>query len=128
MTKKSLIAEQKRLLVSENILKNQAKRLASGRGVNTAAVNMAVTGAVAAGVAAAAKLGNDTPLSYADSLAQASTTLEGRELLTALADIMSAGHGAIQQLAANGGFTIAEASGGVPKKLVSEVVKAILTV
>ena len=128
MTQKSLIAEQKRLLVSENILKNQAKRLAAGRGVNTAVVNMAVAGAVAAGAAAAAKLGSDAPLSYAERLSEANQALEGRELLTALADIMSAGHVAIQQLAANGGFMIAEASGGVPKKLVSEAVRVVLSV
>ena len=128
MTKLSLIAEQKSLLVSENILKNQAKRLASGRGVNIAAVNMAVTGAVTAGVAAAAKLGSDAPIPYAERLSEANATLEGRELLTVLADTMSAGHAAIQQLAASGGFMFAEASGGVPKKVVAETVRAILAI
>ncbi len=128
MTTKSLMAEQKRLLVSENILKKQAKRLASGRRVNMAAVNMAVVGAVAAGLAAAAKIGSDAPLSYAERLTEANGMLEGRELLTSLADIMSAGHVAIQQLAIDGGFLIAETSGGVPKKSVSEAVRVLLSV
>ncbi len=128
MLDKSLIDEQKRLLVAENTLKNQAKRIASGRGVSPAIVNGAVAAAIAAGTAAAIKLGDATPFAYAEKLAEANRSLEGKELIVALADIMSAGHAAIEQLAVNGGFLIAEASGGTPKELVSEVVRLSLNI
>ncbi len=128
MSKKSLIDEHKRLLVSENILKNQAKRLASGRGVNIAAVNSAIAGVVAISAAVASKLGNDLPVIYAEKLMEAKGSLEGRELVVAAADIMSVGHATLERLAVDGGFLIAEASGGTPKRAVSEVVRFSLNI
>jgi hypothetical protein len=128
VSKKTLIEEQKRLLVSENVLKNQAKRLASGRSVNYMVVNGAVASAVAAGSAVAIKLGDVAPLAYAEKLVAATQAFEGEELIVALADIMSAGHAAVEKLAVDGGFLIAEASGGTPKKLVSEVVRLSLNI
>lgn len=116
--------EQIALLRHEKRLIREARKAGQGLAINRPALLASAAAAIAAGTAAAAKLGAPALTAYAEAM-QAATEKTGPALLVALAEIATAGHAAFETAANTAGFRLL-ADGGRPKPPPVEQVLSLL--
>lgn len=123
MTKRDLRPEQIKLLRLEKAIETEAKNVRDGGAVNRGKITAALTVALAGGVAAAEKLGSPELLKYVENI-EAQGSKAGVELLTGLAEAVSAGHAAFEAKGNALGYLLVD--GGRPKLDSAQVVASIL--
>jgi hypothetical protein len=127
MSKKDLRREQIALLKFEKSLIAAAKDKAEGKALDKAPVLAGLAAVTAAAASVADKLGDATPMQYANAVERAALSAnDGNVWLANLAEAVSTGHNVIEMLAQKGAFIIFQASGGTPKEPPSEVVASLL--
>jgi len=126
MARRDLRPEQVKLLRFERLITQACREKIGGKKLNKASVLAGLPLVAAAGAGAAAKLGTDAPLRFAaDIEAAAQSAAPGEAWLTQLAEVVTAGHNAIQDLAEKGSWLLIH---GTPKDPpAAEVVKSLLT-
>ncbi|MEO1135628.1 MAG: hypothetical protein AAFW68_03320 [Pseudomonadota bacterium] len=123
MKAKDLRREQIALLRLEKTLETEAKNVRAGGAVNRSKIGAAMSVALAGGVVAAEKLNAPELLQHVHNVeAQGSKT--GVELLTGLAEAVSAGHAAFEAKGNALGYLLV--NGGRPKIEPAQMVASIL--
>lgn len=116
MTRKDLRPEQVKLLRFEKLIVKACRDEAKHGRFDRAAILAALPALAAAGASAADKLGADAPLTrFAELEAMAASASVGRDWLMELAATVSAGHSALEALAASGSWLYLQIGGGTPK-------------
>ncbi len=129
MKSKDIRKEQIALLKFERVLPEQAKKLANGGRVSRLSVAGGLASVVGASFVASYKLGSVEPIAHAANgvVAYAGNVMQGDKLLVSVANAISDGHAAVEQLAVGGGLRLLEAGGGTHKDVsAAMVVKSIL--
>ena len=128
MKKRDLRSEQAKLLRFEKLIEQTCREKVSGKPLNKAAILTGLPLVAAAAASASAKLGAEAPIQYLAQLQAAATAsgLSDEAWLIQLAEVVSKGHNAIEQLADRGAFLLFQAS-GTPKDPPQEIVKSLLT-
>ena len=128
MSKKDLRREQIALLKFEKSLIAAAKEKSEGKALDKAPVLAGLAAVTAAAASVADKLGDATPLQYANAVERAALSAnDGDVWLANLAEAVTTGHNVIETLAQKGAFIIFQAGGGTPKEPPAEVVASLLT-
>ena len=127
MKANDLRSEQIALLKFEYLIEKVCEEKVSGKRLNRSAIAAGLSAVGVASASAATKLGDNTPLVYLEDAKIAVASAVGDEAwLTQLAEIVTKGHNAIEQIAERGAFILLQAN-GTPKKPPAEVVQSLLT-
>ena len=128
MNSKDIRKEQIALLRFESILPEQAKKLVAGGKVNRLSIAGGLASVVGASFVASYKLGSVEPIAHAADavVTYAANVAQGDKLLVSVANTISDGHAAIEQIAVEGGLRLLQAGGGTGKPDAAVVVKSIL--
>lgn len=129
MKRKDIRKEQIALLHFEKTLPLQAEALKEGGRVNRLSLAGGLASVMGVSMVAAYKLGSLEPIAHASNavVAYAANITQSDKLLVGVAEAISSGHAAVEQMAVESGLRLFEVGGGTGGKAAANVVvKSIL--
>lgn len=127
--KKDLRKQQVGLLRFERLIVREAEGIRDGEGLSRLALAGGLGSVALASLTAAVKLGSFEPLAHTGraALTFVANAGDGKAMLSAMAEVASAGHSAVERLAAEGGWVYFQVGGGTDKpERVTRIVQSTL--
>lgn len=128
MKRNDIRKEQIALLQFEKTLPQQAETLKDGGRVNRFSLAGGLASVVGLSFVAAYKLGSVEPIAHASNavVAYAANITQSDKLLVSVAEAITSGHAAVEQMAVESGLRLLQAGGGTGKNASETVVRSIL--
>ena len=126
---KSLKKQQIPLLRFEKLLMREAAEIRDGKGLDRVAVAGGLGAVALASFTTAVKLGSFEPIAHTGkaALTFVANAGDGKAMLTAMAEVASAGHAAVERLASEGGWAFLQVGGGTDKpERVTRIIQSTL--